>query len=144
MGWPLVWPDQGSRRAHRGAAAQARPTRADRNGLRPRVPARDDMTRRLVVALLGFTTVILLLSVVPLGLATSARDRSDYASATRSLAQSLATLAEDSFDDTRKPLQQRRLASAAGPGVSAAVLDAAGRLRVQSGLRRVFPAGVIA
>jgi signal transduction histidine kinase len=102
------------------------------------------MTRRLVVALLGFTTVVLLLSIVPLGLATGARDRSDYTARTRSIAQSLGTLAEESFDDSRKPLDERRLTAAAGPGVSAAVVDAAGAIRVQSGPRRVFPAALVA
>jgi len=102
------------------------------------------MTRRLVVALLAFTAVVLLLSVVPLGVATGARDRSDYESGTRTLAQSLATLAEDSFDDNSKPLDQRRLAAAAGADVSAAVIDAAGRVRVQSGPRQVFPPSLVA
>ena len=101
------------------------------------------MTRRLVIALLGFTTVVLMLSVVPLGVATSARDRSDYAASTRTLAGSLATLAEDSFDDTRKPLEQQRLASAAGPGASAEVLDLSGRTRVRSGAPLVFPASLV-
>lgn len=101
------------------------------------------MTRRLVLALLGFTTVVLLLSVVPLGLATASRDRSDYETGTRTLSQSLATLAEDSFDDTRKPLDRDRLAKAAGSGVSAAVLDLSGATRVQTGLRREWPAPLI-
>jgi signal transduction histidine kinase len=102
------------------------------------------MTRRLGLALLGFTTVVLLLSVVPLGVATASRDRSDYQSATRSLSLSLATLAEDSFDDSRRPLEQARLAKAAGDGVSAAVLDLTGAVRVQTGVRRSFPASVLA
>jgi len=102
------------------------------------------MTRRLVLALLGFTTVVLLLSVVPLGLATAARDRSDYATATRSLSQSLATLAEDSFDDSRTPLEQSRLAKGAGPGVSAAVLELNGTTRVETGVRRQWPAALLA
>jgi signal transduction histidine kinase len=101
------------------------------------------MTRRLVLALLGFTTVVLLLSIVPLGLATASRDHSDYASGTRALSQSLATLAEDSFDDTRRPLEQTRLAKAAGPGVSAAVLDLTGAVRVRTGVRQVFPLAVL-
>ena len=101
------------------------------------------MTRRLVIALLGFTTVVLMLSVVPLGVATSARDRSDYAASTRALAGSLATLAEDSFDDSRKPLEQARLASAAGPAASAEVLDLSGRTRVRSGSPLVFPASLV-
>jgi signal transduction histidine kinase len=102
------------------------------------------MTRRLVVALLVFTTVLLLLSVVPLGIATAARDHSDYAAGTRSLAQSLATLAEDSFDDGRRPLEPARLAAAAGKGASVAVIDLSGRTIVQAGQRRVFPASVVA
>lgn len=101
------------------------------------------MTRRLVIALLGFTAVVLLLSVVPLGVATSARDRSDYAAATRSIAVTLATLAEDSFDDTRKPLDESRLATAAGPDVSAAVFDLSGRARVRSGAAVPVPASLI-
>ena len=101
------------------------------------------MIRRLVVALLGFTTVVLVLSVVPLGLATSARDRRDYAASTRALAGSLATLAEESFDDSRQPLGQQRLASAAGPGVSAAVLDLSGQTRVHSGAPLAFPVSLI-
>ena len=101
------------------------------------------MTRRLVIALLGFTTVVLMLSVVPLGIATSARDRSDYAASTRTIAGSLATLAEDSFDESRKPLEQQRLAKAAGPGVSVVVLDRSGRTQVRSGSRVVFPASLI-
>jgi signal transduction histidine kinase len=101
------------------------------------------MTRRLVIALLGFTTVVLMLSVVPLGVATSARDRSDYAASTRALAASLATLAEDLFDDSRKPLEQQRLATATGPGASAEVLDLAGQLRVRSGSSLVFPASLV-
>src|SRR5436309_8488977 len=101
------------------------------------------MTRRLVVALLGFTTVVLMLSVVPLGLATSARDRRDYAASTRALAGSLATLAEESFDDSRQPLGQQRLASAAGPGVSAAVPDLSGQTRVHSGAPLAFPVSLI-
>jgi len=101
------------------------------------------MTRRLVVALLVFTTVVLLLSVVPLGVATSSRDRSDYAASTRALAGSLATLAEDSFDDSRKPLEQQRLSTAAGPGASAEVLDLTGRTRVRTGSPLVFPASLV-
>ena len=102
------------------------------------------MTRRLVLALLGFTTVVLLLSVVPLGLATASRDRSDYATATRALSQSLATLAEDSFDDTRQPLTQSRFAKGAGAGVSAAVFDLSGTPRVRTGVRRTWPANLVA
>ena len=101
------------------------------------------MTRRLVLALLGFTTLVLLLSVVPLGLATAARDRSDYEGGTRALSQSLATLAEDSFDDTHKPLEQARFAKAVGPGVSAAVVDLTGATRVQSGVRRSWPVPLV-
>jgi signal transduction histidine kinase len=101
------------------------------------------MTRRLVIALLGFTTVVLMLSVVPLGVATSARDRSDYAASTRALAGSLATLAEDSFDDSRHPLEQQRLATAAGPGASAEVLDLTGRPRVRTGPALLFPASLV-
>ena len=102
------------------------------------------MTRRLVTALLGFTTVVLLLSVVPLGIATSARDRSDYAASTRAIAGSLATLAEESFDDSRKPLEEQRLASAAGPGASAEVLDLLGRTRVRTGAALAFPTSLVA
>ena len=102
------------------------------------------MTRRLVLALLGFTTVVLLLSVVPLGLATASRDRSDYASATRALSQSLATLAEDSFDDLRQPLTRSRFAKGAGAGVSAAVFDLSGSPRVETGVRRTWPTSLIA
>ena len=102
------------------------------------------MTRRLVLALLGFTTLVLLLSVIPLGLATAARDRSDFATATRALSQSLATLAEDSFDDTHQPLAQSRFAKGAGAGVSAAVLTLTGATRVQAGVRRGWPAALIA
>ena len=101
------------------------------------------MTRRLVLALLGFTAAVLLLSVVPLGVAISARDRSDYASATRTIAVSLATLAEDSFDDSRKPLEQQRLAAAAGPGVSAVVLDLSGKTQVRAGGALAAPASLV-
>ena len=101
------------------------------------------MTRRLVLALLGFTTIVLLLSVVPLGLATASRDRSDYATATRALSQSLATLAEDSFDDTRQPLTRDRFAKGAGAGVSAAVLNLTGVPRVQTGVQRPWPASIV-
>jgi len=102
------------------------------------------MTRRLVIALLGFTTVVLMLSVVPLGVATSARDRSDYSSSTRAIAVSLATLAEESFDDSRTPLEQHRLAAAAGAGVNAEVLDLSGRTRVRSGSPIAVPASLTA
>lgn len=101
------------------------------------------MTRRLVVALLVFTAFILLVAVVPLGVATGARDRTDYASGTRALASSLATLAEDSFDDARKPLKPERLASAAGPGVSVAVYDAKGRVVVRAGGPHDPPAALV-
>jgi hypothetical protein len=101
------------------------------------------MTRRLVVALLGFATLVLLLSVVPLGVATSQRDRSDYSAATRAIAGSLATLAEESFDDSRKPLEPQRLSTAAGPGVSAEVLDLSGRTRVRSGPAVVLPTSLM-
>jgi signal transduction histidine kinase len=101
------------------------------------------MTRRLVVALLVFTAFVLLVSVVPLGVATGSRDRTDYASATRALASSLATLAEDSFDDSRKRLEPARLASAAGADVSASVVDAAGHVVVRAGATRDVPGTLV-
>jgi len=102
------------------------------------------MTRRLVVALLVFTAFVLLVAVVPLGIATGTRDRTDYAASTRALATSLATLAEESFDDARKPLEPARLASAAGAGVRVTVLDSAGDVVVRAGGRGdVVPAAVV-
>lgn len=101
------------------------------------------MTRRLVVALLLFTAVILLLSVVPLGISISARDHSDYANATRSIATSVATLAEDAFDDPRHSVSPSRLAAAAGTGTSVLVQDLHGVTLAQVGPRRVFPSSLI-
>jgi signal transduction histidine kinase len=101
------------------------------------------MTRRLVVALLVFTAFVLLVSVVPLGVATASRDRTDYAAATRALASSVATLAEDSFDDARKPLQPARLANAVGEGASVTVFDARGAVVVHAGALRSAPAALV-
>lgn len=91
------------------------------------------MTRRLVATLLVFTALVLVATVVPLGISISARDRSDYSSATLSLAQSLATLAEDSFDDPRGPLAPTRLGDAAGPDAVVEVRDLLGQVVVHTG-----------
>ena len=85
------------------------------------------MTKRLVGALLVFTALILLITILPLGLSVSGHIRSDYSRSTADLARSLATLAEDAFDDARKPVSPQRLSAAAGNGVSVTVTDLAGR-----------------
>jgi signal transduction histidine kinase len=90
------------------------------------------MTRRLVVALLAFTSLVLLATVVPLGVTVSSRDSADYRASTRALAQSLATLAQDAFDDPHRQIPPARLAAAAGKGVAAAVVDLRGRVVSQT------------
>ena len=85
------------------------------------------MSRRLIAALLVFTGFVLLVSLVPLGITVSSRDRSDFAAGTRALAQSVASLAEDSFDDTRRPVDANRLRAAAGPDAAVVVVNAAGQ-----------------
>lgn len=101
------------------------------------------MTRRLVVALLVFTALVLLITMVPLGLSISARDRTDFASATRSLAQSVATLAEDSFDDPKRPLPASRLVAAAGKDVWVQVLDRSGQPVVSTGPTQEVPSRLL-
>ena len=101
------------------------------------------MTRRLALALLLFTAVLLLVAEIPLGVIVSSRDIRDYATATRELGQSLASLAEDSFDDTPKPVSTARLMSAAGAGVFAEVLDLRGHVVVASTNRPAAPAAAI-
>lgn len=102
------------------------------------------MTRRLVIALLVFTTLVLLITVVPLGLSVSSRDRTDFATATRGIAQSLATLAEDSFDDPRRPLPPGRLTAAAGRDVWAEVQTLSGDVAVRTGPEQPVPATLVA
>jgi len=102
------------------------------------------MTRRLVVALLVFTALVLLITMVPLGLTISARDRTDFANATRGIAQSVATLAEDSFDDPKRPLPATRLVAAAGKDVWVEVLDRNGQLVVATGPRQDVPPSLTA
>jgi signal transduction histidine kinase len=80
------------------------------------------VTRRLLATLLAFTAAVLAISVVPLGVVVSQRDRDEFRTSTSALAQSLATLSEDSFDDRGPALQPSRLQTAAGPGVDVAVL----------------------
>src|SRR5439155_16806146 len=116
----------------------ARQARAHRDRLRPWVPAGGPgVTRRLLATLLAFTAAVLAISVVPLGVVVSQRDRHEFRTSTSVLAQSLATLSEDSFDDRGPLLQASRLRSAAGPGVDVAVLDLAGHQVVGTGARVV-------
>ena len=102
------------------------------------------MTRRLAVALVSFTAAVLLASVLPLGLATAARDRHDYRAGTEELARSLATLADEAFDNRTGPLSPARLAKAAGPNVGVLVLDRGGHAIVTAGRRFVAAPSLIA
>lgn len=102
------------------------------------------MTRRLAVALFAFTLAVLLVSVLPLGLATSRRDRLDYAEGTRQLARSLATLSEEPFDERRVVLSSTRLAAAAGDGVSVVVTDLTGRVVAEAGPALTAPRDLVA
>lgn len=101
------------------------------------------MTRRLSLALLAFTAVVLVISIVPLGLLTAARDRRDFSEATEQLSRSLATLSEEPFDeDYRGALTSRRLSAAAGPGVGTVVMATAGRVIAATGPRVAVPPSV--
>jgi signal transduction histidine kinase len=91
------------------------------------------VTRRLLGALLAFTTAVLAVSLLPMGLIVSQRDREEFRTSTGALAQSLATLSEDSFDDSGPRLHPERLRSAAGPDVDVSVLDLHGREVVRTG-----------
>lgn len=102
------------------------------------------MTRRLAVALVVFTAGVLLASVLPLGLATAARDRRDYRAGTEQLARSLATLADEAFDNRTAPLSPIRLAQAAGADVGVIVMDRAGRAVVTAGRRFVPDPSLVA
>ena len=92
------------------------------------------MTRRLALVLVAFTTALLLVSVLPLGLTTASRDRHDYVEGVRGLARSLATLAEEPFAVGRQTsLTARRLGAAAGADTSVTVYDLNGRVVVTAG-----------
>src|SRR3954453_18497827 len=91
------------------------------------------MTRRLAAAMLAFTAVVLLVSVLPLGLATAARDRRDYRAGTADLARSLATLADEAFDKRIGALTSARLTAAVGADAGAVVIDRDGAVVVAGG-----------
>src|SRR5690242_2218955 len=93
------------------------------------------MTRRLAATLVAFTAAVLLLSVLPLGLATAARDRLDYRTGTADLARSLTTLADEAFDNhTAHAVTPSRLRGALGAADGAMVVDARGRTVVTAGM----------
>jgi signal transduction histidine kinase len=102
------------------------------------------VSRRLVAALLLFTAALLVVSVVPLGLTVSSRDRSDYGDDTRSLALSLATLAAGSFDEAHRSFPTSKLVATTGPDVTVRVVGLDGRVVVASGPARQFPRSLLA
>src|ERR1700683_3552404 len=82
LGRALVRPHQGARRAHGGAAQEARRPEPHRDRLRPRIPARgsepDAVTRRILLILLAFTAVIIAGAMVPLALDASTHDQTSF------------------------------------------------------------------
>lgn len=90
------------------------------------------MTRRILLALLGFTAALLLAAVVPLGVAATAHDRDEYRNSTMAAARSLATAAEEDLADQAGPLNLSRYMR--GTGIDGAVVvDRAGRVVGTSG-----------
>lgn len=101
------------------------------------------MTRRLVAAMLAFTTALLVVSVLPLGLATAARDRRDYRAGTADLARSLATLADEAFDQHTRQLTSARLTAAVGADAGAVVVDNTGTPLVRGGTAFTPPTDIV-
>jgi signal transduction histidine kinase len=101
------------------------------------------MTRRLAGAMLAFTAIVLLVSVLPLGLATTARDRRDYRAGTADLARSLATLADEAFDKRIGALTSARLTAAVGDDAGAVVIDRNGAVVVTGGTPFTPPPNIV-
>src|SRR4051794_32649865 len=93
--------------------------------------------------MLGFTAVVLLVSVLPLGLATAARDRRDYRAGTADLARSLATLADEAFDRRGSALTSARLTAALSGGTGAVVVDRNGTTLVTGGTSFTPPPAMV-
>ncbi|HEY2285735.1 MAG TPA: HAMP domain-containing sensor histidine kinase [Streptosporangiaceae bacterium] len=86
------------------------------------------MTARIVGALLALITGLLAAVAVPLGLITTAHDRSGFREQAFGAAQSLASLAEERISDgARDPGLRRALGELAAAGDRAAAYDRAGR-----------------
>src|ERR1700734_685031 len=79
LGRALVRTDQGSRRAHGGAAAQAGQTRGDRDRVRARLPARGPpVSRRILVALLTLIIAVVAGAMVPVAMNAVNQDRTSF------------------------------------------------------------------
>ncbi len=90
------------RRSRRGAPAQARRSRLDRDGPRHRLPPPVDVTRRLVLGYLGLTLFVLLALEVPLGIQNSRTERGNLEAKVQHDATNLASIAQDALETGSK------------------------------------------
>ncbi|WP_240501674.1 sensor histidine kinase [Streptomyces neyagawaensis] len=87
------------------------------------------MTRRITWTLLVLTSVLLVLAVVPLAVALTARERVAYRESQRAATRVIAAAAEEHLSDDKPPTVMRQeLDRAARAGDCAAVYDASGRV----------------
>ena len=92
------------------------------------------MRRRLLLAFLGLTTLILIGAVAPLGLQASAHDYSAYVEATQAQARTVAAAAEELLGDhLRDSDLGRDLAAARRSGGSATILSPRGAVIRKAG-----------
>ncbi|MFI1096445.1 ATP-binding protein [Streptomyces sp. NPDC020917] len=86
------------------------------------------MTRRIALAVMSLVTVLLVLTVVPLGLSLADRERASFRQSTEDADRALAAAAEEHLSDHGSAASLRRmLVRGTEPGACAAVFDAAGR-----------------
>jgi signal transduction histidine kinase len=97
------------------------------------------VTRRLAVGLVLFTALVLAVSVVPLGVATAARDRRDFANRTADVAGSVAALLDDALDHATPAPGPRQLAAVVGDTGTVFVYDTSGRLLSATGVAAPRP-----
>ncbi|MDQ2874292.1 MAG: HAMP domain-containing histidine kinase [Actinomycetota bacterium] len=102
------------------------------------------MRRRLLLALVGLTTAILIGAVAPLGLQASAHDYSAYVEDAQARARIAAAAAEEVLaDHSRGAELSQDLATAHRGGDSMAVLSPDGRVIRKAGARIAAPPGLI-
>jgi signal transduction histidine kinase len=102
------------------------------------------LRRRLLLALVGLTTVILIGAVAPLGLQASAHDYTAYVEDAQARTRTAAAAAEELLADHRRDAGLGHdLAAAGRGGDSIAVLSPDGRVIRQSGARIAVPRRVL-
>lgn len=101
------------------------------------------MTRRVLVGLLALAALLLGAAVLPLGLETATHYRIDFAEAGVAQARGLGSAAEERLSDNEtNPSLHHILIRYVGPGQGILLLDAAGTVVDQAGMRFAVPSSV--